>query len=201
MGVVVVLVGALAGAVNGWPDNSSSSSPADDDKPRATTDLSSHSQQGAVRAAVAMATRYGSDEMYRPADRHQLLRDTTEQSRVPDLLRATDDQYGPFSQRLGLDSEGHPPAGARLTSVSVPAGTKVRSYTGRIAEIDVWYSSLFGLTGPGLPEQIPVESGWGTMTLYLQWTADGWRAIEYKQTSGPTPGTAPAAQFDQVPQP
>ncbi|MFF9803322.1 hypothetical protein ACF1G3_38815 [Streptomyces rochei] len=72
----------------------------------------------------------------------------------------------------------------------------LRSYSPTEAVVEVWCSGLFGLTGKTATE-IPVKTGWFTMTLTVRWTDDGWRLSEFDQEDGPEPE---AAEFGQAPQ-
>jgi hypothetical protein len=81
----------------------------------------------------------------------------------------------------------------------MPAGTTVRSYTGDTATVDVWSSTLFGLTAKNASDPIPVKTGWITMSLTLRWTTQGWRLTEFTQQNGPEPTDADVV-FGKAPQ-
>ncbi|MGY6026891.1 hypothetical protein [Streptomyces spinosirectus] len=74
----------------------------------------------------------------------------------------------------------------------MPAGTTVRNYADSTAEVSVWCTTLFGLTGKNIADPIPLKTGWLTVTLSLRWTADGWRLSEFAQKDGPEPTDAGA---------
>lgn len=69
--------------------------------------------------------------------------------------------------QLGLDEQGRPPAGSRFVSRAMPSGTTLRTYSGSTADVDVWCSTLFGLTGKGASKEVPVSAGCLTMTMSL----------------------------------
>ncbi|MDO0917791.1 hypothetical protein QQM39_45530 [Streptomyces sp. DT2A-34] len=72
----------------------------------------------------------------------------------------------------------------------MPAGTTVRSYRGTDATVDVWCSTVFGLTGQGVKE-IPIADGWVTMSVSIRWTkAKRWLVTDLPQHDGPEPSDA-----------
>ncbi|MBY8868711.1 hypothetical protein [Streptomyces sennicomposti] len=189
--LVVLLIAALGAAISGWSSN----------RPAAgSTSGTSHSRDGAQSAAARIARAFGSEQMFSPEARHRLLKATVDPARQPELIKGTDEQYAPLAERLGLDEQGRPPAGAQFVSRATPSGTAVRSYTGATATVDVWCSTLWGLTGKSLSTQIPVKAGWLTMTVSLRWAEDGWRLTDLQQKDGPEPADDAADQFGAVPQ-
>jgi hypothetical protein len=74
------------------------------------------------------------------------------------LLADVSDQYQRVGTRIGLDEEGHPPAGADLISSATPVKTTVERYTGDEAKVSVWAASTFGLTGETVEEIPPSTS-------------------------------------------
>jgi hypothetical protein len=193
VGVVVLLIAAIALANRGWPST----------KPRTADNLLAaeipHSRQGAQSAAASIAIAVGSERMFSTDRRHDLLQAIVLPDQRTKLINTYDAQYRPFAERLGLDADGRPPTGAQFVSRAMPVGTTLRSYTGTTATVEVWCSTLFGLTGKNVPEQIPVTAGWLTMTMTLRWTDDGWKEAEFKQKDGPQPTDADA-QFGAAPQ-
>ncbi|MFF9128412.1 hypothetical protein ACF09J_35100 [Streptomyces sp. NPDC014889] len=191
VGGVVLAVVVLALATRGG----TSSKPPAADLPAPTP----HSRDGAQSAAAKMAAVFGSERMFDAEARHRFLQSTYEPDQWSKEIQEHDDQYGPFTRQLGLDDQGRPPAGGRFISRAMPAGTILRAYTGSTAEIDVWCSTLFGLTGKSVSTEIPVESGWLTMSMSLHWTPEGWKLTKFEQTDGPEP-TDKAAEFGTAPQ-
>lgn len=182
-GVAALLTLTLAGV--GW--GLSGNSP--EDVPPVLGVDAPHTRAGAQSAAAAMAAALGGERMYGTSSRRALLQEIVPTDR-PEVARRYDSQYAAFAARIGLDTHGRPPVGAKLVSRTMPAGTTVRSYTGRTASVDVWCSSLFGLTGKGIEAPEPVGSSWLTITLDLAWTPDGWRMTDSDQRDGPQPTDA-----------
>ncbi|MFI1291629.1 hypothetical protein ACH4VM_24720 [Streptomyces sp. NPDC020792] len=191
VGGAVLAIAVVALAIRG---GTSSRPPAADLLP-----LTPHSRDGAQSAAARWAVAFGSERMFNTEDRHRLLQITAEPDQRSKLIQDYDDQYGPFTRQLGLDEQGRPPAGAQFVSRAMPAGTTLRAYTGSTAEVDVWCSTVFGLTGKNVSKEIPVEAGWLTMSMSLHWTPEGWKLTEFEQTDGPEP-TDEAAEFGTAPQ-
>ncbi|MFF4145952.1 hypothetical protein ACFY0A_32395 [Streptomyces sp. NPDC001698] len=183
---VVVLALAARGGTSSKPPAADSLAP------------TPHSRDGAQSAAAKMAAAFGSERMFDREARHRLLQSTSEPDQWSKLIQDEDDQYDPFTRQLGLDDQGRPPAGATFVSRAMPAGTILRAYTGSTAEVDIWCSTLFGLTGKTVSKEIPVETGWLTMSMSLHWTPKGWKLTRYEQTDGPEP-TDKAAEFGTAP--
>ncbi|MFJ3310474.1 hypothetical protein ACIPSA_47415 [Streptomyces sp. NPDC086549] len=157
-----------------------------------------HSRQGAQSAAAKMAAALGSEQMFNPDHRHDLVQLLVVPEKRNAIREAVDADYTPdLNQKLGLDAEGQPPAGTTFVSRTMPAGATVRHYDPHEATIDVWCSGLLGLTGKGAAYPIPAATSWFTQTLTLQWTYDGWRLAEFTQHDGPEPG---ANEYGQPPQ-
>jgi hypothetical protein len=192
--VAVLLIAAIALAGR---DQSSAQSPT------VATDLLApeipHSPEGAQSAAAKVASALGSEKMFSEQDRHNLVQLIAEPDQRSKMITDTDADYGPLARRIGLDTDGQPPAGAEFVSRTMPAGTTVRSYTRDTAAVSVWCATLFGLTGETAAEEIPLDTGWATMTLTLHWTDDGWKLISFDQTDGPKPGAADG-KFGEAPQ-
>jgi hypothetical protein len=137
-----------------------------------------------------MASALGGERMFNKRSRHQLLRAIAEPRRRDRMIQDYDAAYtAAFNARLGLDREGRPRAAAQFVSRTMPAGTTVRSYRGGTARVSVWCSTLFGLADESAPTDIPVESGWITMTITLRWTEAGWRLAAVEQSDGPEPAS------------
>jgi hypothetical protein len=185
--VVVILIAAIALAGR---DKSSAQPPTPDSKNSAGN---AHSRQGARTAAAKAAAAFGGEAMFSDQGR----RDVIERLVVPDkrtqMLTDMGEQYHQLARRIGLDSHGEPPAGAKFVSRTVPAGTTVRAYRGTTATVSVWCSTVFGLTGAGVKE-IPMTDGWITMSVSLRWAdTKGWLLTDMTQREGPEPGDAGTA--------
>ncbi|MEU5666521.1 hypothetical protein [Streptomyces longwoodensis] len=148
-----------------------------------------HTRAGAQRAAACMARELGSERMFSTSARHDLLRSILTSEGREEEIRAYDAHYAPLTKRIGLDPAGKPPLGAQFISRATPAGTALRSYTGSGAQVAVWCSTLFGLTGQSARQEIPVEDAWLTSMV---WQDGQWRMADMEQKDGPEPGTAEA---------
>ncbi|WP_331729768.1 hypothetical protein [Streptomyces chartreusis] len=192
--VVVLLIAAIALAGR---DQSSAQSPT------TATDLLApeipHSPEGAQSAAAKVASALGGEKMFGEQDRHNLIQLIAEPSQRGKMITDTDADYAPLGRRIGLDADGQPPAGATFVSRTMPAGTTIRSYTGGTADVSVWCATLFGLTGETAAEEIPLDTGWVTMTMTLHWTDDGWKLTSFEQETGPEPDAA-GGKFGEAPQ-
>ncbi|MFI1734911.1 hypothetical protein ACH40E_38010 [Streptomyces acidicola] len=190
--IITALIAAIALA-NGWGNSQPAQA---EDSPTAGIP---HSRQGAQQAATTMARALGTEAIYDPAARHDLVDTLVHPSQRDEMQKRMDAQYTAFNQKIGLDSKGQPPAGATFASRTMPAGVTLRSY-GEDATVDVWFSSLFGLTGSTVVDEIPMDTGWYTMTMTLRWADDdGWKLIKFTQQDGPEPDNADS--IGEAPQP
>ncbi|MFE4678214.1 hypothetical protein [Streptomyces sp. NPDC056723] len=197
VGIVVLLIAAIALANGGWQgDNSGpeSHSGTTDGKPAPY----GHTRAGAKAAAKEYATRLGSDRMYRPQDRHEILQEIVDPQVRGKRIAEFDSAYtSQFLAKIGLDKQGRAPHGMEFVSRTMPASTDITTWTPDKAQVDVWCSGIFGLKGDGPKKEIPVENGWFTMTLSVRWTDDGWKLSKSEQTDGPDPSDPQAPTPDQ----
>ncbi|MFI8947957.1 hypothetical protein ACIGO6_15795 [Streptomyces sp. NPDC053750] len=195
VGVVVLLIAAIAFANRGGDDSASSDDAADKPKTSATTPSGTqpvqsgfaHDQQGAQSAAANYAVALGSADMFDKARRHAIV-DTVyapdvAASRQADLDGAYSNQE--FLANIGLDKNGKAPAGQTFVSRVIPVGTKVTASSTEKATVEVWYTSLFGLSGGKSTN--PVTESWYTTTYQLTWTNDDWKVADFQQKDGPVP--------------
>ncbi|MFF5451473.1 hypothetical protein ACFY40_09570 [Streptomyces sp. NPDC012950] len=216
VGVVVLLIGAIALANRGGGD------PADPSAPRAgtpgkTTPTTAtgvppvttrngpiptgyaHDEQGAQSAATNYAVALGSDGMFQAGSRQDIVRAVHAPAVVENLLKRLDSSYSAdFMRSIGLEADGTAPSGLTFVSRTVPVGAKVRDYTGTSATVDVWCTGLVGLAGAGSTR--PVTSTWFTLTEKLTWVGGDWRVESSTQTEGPTPvnGDNRASTTDEI---
>lgn len=203
VGVVVLLIAAIAFANRG--DNSSADGPSvKDDQPRAASTAASgskpvetrtgniptgfaHTEQGAQSAAANYAVALGSADMFNTAWRHQIV-DTVY---TPDVAAAKqsamDNAYSneKFLANIGLAKDGAAPVGQTFVSRVIPVGTKVTSSGPDGETVEVWYTSLFGLSGEA--SKNPVTESWYTATYKLKWVEDNWKIADFQQKDGPVP--------------
>ncbi|MFE7268207.1 hypothetical protein ACFU9B_40425 [Streptomyces sp. NPDC057592] len=153
-----------------------------------------HSPSGAQRAAAAMVVALGSEAMYRPEDRHAILRRIADPATVEQQQAGYDQNYSPaFNQKVGLDADGNAPAGGEFVNRMAPAGVSIPAYTKQRATVAVWSHALFKTVDEDRP-----TADWYTVTVKLTWTDAGWRMLDSSQTDGPTPDAA-AGRYGQAP--
>ncbi|MFI6124853.1 hypothetical protein ACIBCU_34895 [Streptomyces sp. NPDC051064] len=158
-----------------------------------------HDEQGAQSAAANYAVALGSDGMFNKAQRHDIVQSIADTSRVNDLQAGFDADYSEqFAAQIGLSADGSAPPGATFVNRTLPAGTKVKSYSAGTAQVDVWCSGLFGLTGDQSTK--PVTNGWFTVSMTLKWDGTDWKVLETGQKEGPTPvtGDNPVSGSDEI---
>ncbi|WP_069740167.1 hypothetical protein [Streptomyces sp. EN27] len=158
-----------------------------------------HDEQGAQSAAANYAVALGSAEMFNQKQRRDIVQSIADSSTATKLQSGFDADYSQgFLEQIGLDTDGSAPADSTFVNRTIPAGTKVKSYSSSTAEIEVWCSGLFGLTGEKSTK--PVTSGWFTVTMQLKWNGSDWKILETSQRSGPSPvtGDNPVSGSDEI---
>ncbi|MFI8516044.1 hypothetical protein ACIGHB_33480 [Streptomyces sp. NPDC085460] len=203
VGVVVLLVAAIAFANRGGGDPAGSSpSSGTPGKAGATAPTGTrpvtgtngtvptgfaHDEQGAQSAAANYATALGSTDMYQKGPREALIRAVyapeVADARVADLGKGYGDKA--LLGRMGLQPDGTAPQGLTFVARTIPVGTKVESYSQERATVSVWHSYLFGLAGE--ESKNPVSEAWYTKTYELLWTAGDWKIVDVRQKDGPVP--------------
>ncbi|MEV4685756.1 hypothetical protein [Streptomyces kurssanovii] len=145
-------------------------------------------EQGAQSAAANYAVALGSDGMFDKARRRAIVETVADASAVDKLTSGFDADYSAgFLAQIGLNADGSAPSGTTFVNRTMPAGTKVSSYSNDAADVDVWCMGLFGLTGEKSTK--PVTSGWFTVSVKLKWNGSDWKVLETSQKTGPTPVT------------
>ncbi|MEV8589523.1 hypothetical protein [Streptomyces sp. NPDC051180] len=216
VGVVVVLVGAIALANRGGGDPADAAGPRagtpGDSAPTAATGVRpvsgkngriptgyAHDDQGAQSAATNYAVALGSAEMFQDGPREDIVRAIHDPAVVDDLLKRLDASYSAgLMADIGLDETGLAPSGMTFVSRTVPVGAKVLDYTETSATVEVWCTGLVGLAGAGSTR--PVTSTWFTITEKLTWVGGDWRVQSSSQKEGPTPvnGDNRASVADEI---
>ncbi|WP_328426545.1 hypothetical protein [Streptomyces sp. NBC_00443] len=202
VGVVVLLIAAIAFANRGG-DNSGSAN-GDENKPKSSTTAATgtrpvggkaagipggfaRDEQGAGSAAANYSVALGSAEMFNTAGRHEIVTTVyapdVAAGRQADLDRAYSSEQ--FLANIGLSTDGAAPAGQTFVSRVIPVGTKVTSFSASAATVEVWYTSLFGLSGSGSTN--PVSESWYTTTYQLKWVGNDWKVTDFQQKDGPVP--------------
>ncbi|MEW2267505.1 hypothetical protein ACGF5T_06860 [Streptomyces sp. NPDC047853] len=207
VGVVVLLIAAIAFANRGGGDSGASDEAADKPKtsataPTGTTPVQSgfaHDDQGAQSAAANYAVTLVSADILKPARRAEIVR----QVFVADKQAALEDQFNrayskEFLANIGLDTNGDATAGNTYVSRTMPIGTKTTQYSDTAASVDVWCTGVFGTTGEKTTS--PVSSDWFTMTLQLRWVDGDWKVEAFSQKDGPAPvpGDNRASSADEM---
>jgi len=90
-----------------------------------------------------------------------------------------------FLTNIGLNKDGTAPSGQTFVSRVIPVGTKVTSASSSAATVEVWYTSLFGLSGDRSTN--PVSESWYTTTYQLKWIDNDWKVTDFQQKDGPVP--------------
>ncbi|MEU2794612.1 hypothetical protein [Streptomyces sp. NPDC007100] len=202
VGVVVLLIAAIAFANRGGGEPSGADGAAKDADSQATAPTGTKpvtgknggiatgfakTEQGAQSAAANYAVALNSDGMY-TKDRRQTIVTTVyapsvAAARKDDLDKVYSDPK--FLGRIGLKPDGRAPDGTTFVSRANPVGTKTEKFSGTTAKVSVWYSALFGIAGTD--SKNPVAEGWYTNTFDLQWIDGDWKITDFTQKNGPAP--------------
>ncbi|WP_432104622.1 hypothetical protein [Streptomyces sp. bgisy091] len=217
VGVVVLLIAAIAFANQGGGDSTSNgdsgkrpeaagadATAATGTKPvqgRNGTIASgfAHDQQGAQSAAANYAVALGSVGMFNKDDRHDIVNSIYTATAASELTGPQDAAYSAdFLSKMGLDADGKAPQGSTFVSRTIPVGTKVVAYGPTNATVEVWYTGLIGMSGPGSTD--PVSTSWKTWTAELAWVDEDWKITSDKQKDGPAPvpGDVAASTSDEI---
>ncbi|MER8057215.1 MULTISPECIES: hypothetical protein [unclassified Streptomyces] len=203
VGVVVLLIAAIAFANRG-DHSSANSSPPKGTRPQAapTSPTGTHpvntktggipsgfarTQQGAESAAANYSVALGSADMFNTATRHALVDRLYTPDAAAGRQSALDSAYTSpkFLSNIGLTKDGTAPKGETFVSRVVPVGTKTTAFSEDTATVAVWYTSLFGLSGDASTN--PVTESWFTTTYELKWVDDDWKVSDFQQKDGPVP--------------
>ncbi|WP_406170988.1 hypothetical protein [Streptomyces sp. NBC_00996] len=214
VGVVVLLIAAIAFANRGGDDSSSGNGANDKAKTSPTAASGTRpveskaagipsgfaqSEQGAQSAAANYAVVLGSTSMFKTASRHDIVNTVYTSAAAGRLQGPMDQAYSAeFLSKLGLDADGNPPKGSTFVSRTIPVGTKVQQYSATGAKVSVWYMGLIGMSGQTSTD--PVSSTWKTWTFELQWDNGDWKIVTDSQKDGPAPvpGDDKAATSDEI---
>ncbi|MFD7937460.1 hypothetical protein ACFV4T_23500 [Streptomyces sp. NPDC059755] len=217
VGVVVLLIAAIAFANRGGDDSpSTSANGTTGDKPDATSTAGTapnpgeaenggltpgvaHPPPGGPGTAANYAVALGSTGMFRTDSRHDLVDTVYTTAAAAKLQGAMDQAYSTdFLAKMGLDADGNAPQGETFVSRVVPVGTTPQAYSATTAKVAVWYLGLIGMSGTSSTD--PVTSSWKTWTFDLQWTDGDWKIVSDEQKDGPAPvpGDDQAATSDEI---
>ncbi|MFJ3671888.1 hypothetical protein ACIPSE_36085 [Streptomyces sp. NPDC090106] len=207
VGVVCLLIAAIAFANRGGSDSSSTADAENKPETSATAPTGktpvgsgfAHDEQGAQSAAANYAVSLGSTSMFNKNSRHTLIDSLYTPTAAAKLQSAMDQAYSAaFLDRMGLDANGTAPQGSTFVSRTVPVGTKAERYSADSAKVSVWYMGLIGMSSTTSTD--PVSSTWKTWTFDLQWTEGAWKISADSQKDGPAPvpGDDKAAASDEI---
>ncbi|MEU8717852.1 MULTISPECIES: hypothetical protein [unclassified Streptomyces] len=207
VGVVVLLIAAIAFANRGGGGDSpaakttggngsqpgTSSTAASGTRPVETKSTEgiptgfAHSEQGAQSAAANYSVALGSTDMFVTARRHAIVDTIYSPDAAASRQSGLDSAYSSakFLTNIGLNKDGSAPAGQTFVSRVVPVGTKVTMFSTDTATVEVWYTSLFGLSGAASTN--PVTESWYTTSYELTWADNDWKITDFQQKDGPVP--------------
>ncbi|SMF69407.1 hypothetical protein [Streptomyces sp. Amel2xC10] len=204
VGVVVLLIAAIAFANRGGDDSGSSGTATEANKPETKSTAPTgtkpvksksgtiptgyaHDAQGAQSAAANYAVALGSADMFVKDRRHAIVDTVYAPAVAAARQSALDTAYSSatFLSNIGLDKDGSAPDGQSFVSRVIPVGTKVTASDAATATVEVWYTSLFGLSGEASTN--PVSESWFTTTYQLTWADNDWKVVEFQQKDGPVP--------------
>ncbi|UUU23219.1 hypothetical protein [Streptomyces sp. DSM 40750] len=202
VGVVVLLIAAIAFANRGGSDSDTDGTPGGDKAETAPTAASgerpvetktggipsgfTHDQQGAESAAANYSVVLVSADILKPVRRSEIVQQVFVADKVADLEDNLNKAYDTdFLTNVGLDKNGNAPSGSTYVSRTMPVGTKATSYSDSTATVEVWCTGVFGMASEDTTS--PVTSDWFTMTFQLRWADDDWKVDSFAQKEGPAP--------------
>jgi hypothetical protein len=201
VGVIVLLIAAIAFANRGDDDTTNGTSAGD--KPETAPTAASgerpvttktggipsgfaHDRQGAESAAANYAVVLVSADILKPARRTEIVQRVFVADKAAELESSLDKAYDKnFLSNVGLDENGNAPSGSTYVSRTMPVGTKTTSYSNTTATVDVWCTGVFGMAAEDTTS--PVTSDWFTMTLQMRWADGDWKVDSFSQKAGPAP--------------
>ncbi|MEV5506170.1 hypothetical protein [Streptomyces orinoci] len=207
VGVVVLLLAAIAFANRGGSSSGSGSSAGGSSKSGKTGSSSAtapsgvkpvegknggipsgfaHTEQGAQSAASNYAVALVSADILQPERRHEIVQQVFSADVADDLQKKLDGAYSKdFLSKVGLNENGEAPRGMTYVSRTAPVGAKTTEYSESSASVDVWCTGVFGMAGTGSTK--PVTNDWFTMSIKLRWVDGDWKAQAFSQKNGPAP--------------
>ncbi|MFE6979437.1 hypothetical protein [Streptomyces sp. NPDC057682] len=204
VGVVVVLLGAIAFANMGGDDTDNNGPSGTKDKNTTSTPTSptgtkpvtgkngsipsgfAHDEQGAQSAAANYSVVLVSADILKPTERARIVQQVFVPGRIDELSSKFNQAYSKdFLDKVGLDENGNAADGMMYVSRTAPVGTKVTQFSDTSATVEVWCTGVFGTAGIGSTN--PVSNDWFTMTLKLQWQGGDWKVDSFAQKDGPAP--------------
>ncbi|MFC7844416.1 hypothetical protein [Streptomyces sp. NPDC057382] len=177
--VSVALIAVIALAVRDDDSGAGGATPGAD-ATSAQPAMGTHTREGAAKAAEQIDAAFGSEAMYNPQSRREIFERYVDPASRDRMLADFTNAHKRVGERIGLDDQGRPPAGADLIVSSTQSRVTVKRYTGDEAKVTVWGASVFGLIGKNVKE-IPPKTDWSTATVYLRWQPWGaWQATDWQ---------------------
>ena len=141
-----------------------------------------HSQGGAVSAAVNFEMARSSAGYFTDsAVRDQALSVIMAPQSLASEVAADGQATASVLSNLGL-SQGQT---SSLLVRSAPMGTKIDSYAGGLATVEVWMAGVVGVTDNS--SSLTPTASWDTYTYTLTWINGDWKAVSISAANGPTP--------------
>lgn len=146
------------------------------------------SEAGAVNAATEFQVIIGSNVMFDSTARRRAISDMAAPGARERLVAGFDRYIESIEAGLGI-----PPGSIATANPStrlVPLGYGVLGYSDDEATVAIWTLTISRIAN------IPPRAGWGTATVALRWTDDGWKLADTRSAPGPTPApdvNAPSA--------
>ncbi|QWB24679.1 MULTISPECIES: hypothetical protein [Streptomyces] len=202
VGVVVLLLAAIAFANRGGDDADKTDSTGNKPETAATAPSGEkpvesktgeiptgypQSEQGAQSAATNYGIALGSADMFDAGKRRAIVNTVYPSDVAATQMPAFDQVYSKesFLEKIGLTKDGTAPSGQTFISRVIPVGTKVTAFNHGTATVALWYTSLFGLSGEA--SKNPVTESWYTTTYELKWVDGDWKVTDSTQSDGPVP--------------
>ena len=215
VGVIVLLIAAIAFANRG-DDDTGSSATGTAGQPKSSSTAPSgtkpvqgvsgaiptgyaHDAQGAQSAAANYAVALGSADMFNKAKRDATLQTVIAPAHLDGFRSTLDRAYtAAFNKTVGLNDDGSTPAGYTFVSRTSPIGTKVTASAQNNVTVEVWCSGLLGMAGENSTN--PVTNSWFTITMQLEWVSGDWKVAAQSQKEGPSPvpGDDQASSADEM---
>ncbi|WP_200309245.1 hypothetical protein [Streptomyces adelaidensis] len=202
VGVVVLLIAAIAFANRGGDDSAEDGTTGGDKAETTPTAASgerpvdtktggipsgfAHDEQGAESAAANYAVVLVSADILKPVRRSEIVQQVFVADKAADLEDSLNKAYDrDFLANVGLDENGNAPSGSTYVSRTMPVGTKATSYSDSTTTVEVWCTGVYGTASEDTTN--PVTSDWFTMILQLRWADGDWKVDSFAQKEGPAP--------------
>ena len=140
-----------------------------------------HDDAGAIAAASNAVSVTGEIATAGFITRDDLIASIATAAYADELASVSSHQLDELSIELG--EAGIAPS--EIVWSELPLRTRLVSYSGDAAVVDVWSVLVVGAPGHGAPRQV-----WRTVTAGLVWEQEDWRIDRWEAVAGPTPALA-----------